>query len=506
MGGLDGILVSANKALEDIFGYTKDEINQMGGFFEVAYPVPEERERVRKMAERSMRAQVSYVKIPMVRKDGRRIWVSVSTRTVTIRGKDHFVGIVEDITLRKQAEELSDALNRINASVIATLDPDEIMSTVVNESVKVIGSEAAGIFLREGNFWVHKHLYNFHPELLGVRLTDEEVKYAMLAVETKQPVVSNDAYHDERFDPDLMRRLSIRSFLGVPLVIHGNVIGLLFYSKLSSAIPFTAAQVDFAAKLGTLTSFALENARLYSLKREVADTMQETLLTVPAHIEGIEFSHLYRPATEVARIGGDFYDIFMLKEGKVGVSVGDISGTGVQAATLASMVKNAIRAYAFEGASPAQVMAKTNELIRGTAGPGLFVTAFFGILDTRTGRLIYCSAGHPPAILKRKPSEVALLITSSPILGAFSALNFIEDEVILGKGDVVILYTDGVTEARCKNGRFFGEEQLVRLVRSLTASTPTKEIPNVIFNTVTECAGGIVSDDIVVLSFGLANR
>lgn len=452
---------------------------------------------------------VYEVELAIERPDGKRVILSVNA--APLRNPRGTIVVVAhsftDITLRKQAEELSDALNRINVAISATLDADEIMSIVVNESVKAIGAEAAGILLREDSFWIHKHLYNFHPELLGVRLTDEEIKYAMLAVETKQPVVSNDAYHDERFNPEYMRSFSLRSFMEMPLVLHDNAIGLLFYLNLSEAAPFTASQVDFATKLGTITSLALENARLYSVKKDMADTLQETLLTVPAHIEGVEFSHLYRAASEAARIGGDFYDIFTLKEGKIGIAVGDISGTGVQAAILASMVKNAIRAYTYEDSSPAQVMAKTNELIRGTMGTGLFVTAFFGILDIETGRLIYCSAGHPPAILKRKTAEATLLITSSPILGAFPSLNFIDDEAMIERGDVVVLYTDGVTEARCKEGMLFGEEQLVRLMGGLALSASLiKDIPEVIFDAVMQCTGGTISDDIVILSFGLANR
>jgi len=411
-----------------------------------------------------------------------------------------------DITLRKQAEELSDVLNRINAAIIATLDPDEIMGTVIDESVQAIGAEQAGIVLREGSYWAFKQVYGIPDEFSGARLTDEEIRYALLILGTKQPVVSDDAFNDERFDPEYMRRTGARSFLAVPLELHGNVIGILFYAYSSAAVPFTRAQIDFATKLGASMSLALENARLYSIKKDVADTMQETLLTVPAHIEGIEFSQLYRQAAEATRVGGDFYDIFSIKDGKVGISVGDIAGTGVQAGILASMVKNAIRAYAYENSSPAQVMAKTSELVRGTTDPGLFVTAFFGILDVETGGLVYCSAGHPPAILKRETLEATLLITSSPVLGAFPALNFIDDEAMLRQGDVVVLYTDGVTEARCRNGMLFGQEQLIELMKSLQASVSIKDMPKLIFNAVMDCTGGTISDDIIALAFGLARR
>ncbi|MHB8841014.1 MAG: SpoIIE family protein phosphatase [Candidatus Aquicultor sp.] len=505
MGTPDGRFVLYNRALEAIFGYTKDEINSAGGWLYVLYPDPAERAQHKEFDMSILRGQLSYVEYTVTRKDGRKIWVSSSAIPVTIRGQVYLLGITQDITQRKQAEELSDALNNINAAIIATLDPDEIMDTVFNESAKAIGAEQTALVLREGNYWVYKHIHGAPRELLGARLTDEEIRFAGVVVETQRPVVSDDAFNDKRFGPEYMRRAGIRSFLAVPLVAHGNVIGLLYHTYLLAQKPFTPAQVDFVAKLGTATSLALENARLYEIKRDVADTMQETLLTVPAHIDGIEFSHLYRAATEVARVGGDFYDIFPLKENKVGIAVGDIAGTGVQAAILATMVKNAIRAYSYEDNSPAQVMAKTNELVQGTTGPGLFVTAFFGILDIETGRLIYCSAGHPPAILKRKTGEAALLITSSPILGAFPALNFIDDEETVNQDDAVVLYTDGVTEARCRSGKFFGEEQLVMLMKNLPASVPVKDIPKVILGSVIECAGGTIADDIVVLSFGLAN-
>lgn len=243
-------------------------------------------------------------------------------------------------------------------------------------------------------------------------------------------------------------------------------------------------------------------AEAYQAERTVAETIQEALLTVPQKIEGVDFGYLYRPATEAARVGGDFYDLFELEEGKVGIVIGDVSGKGLAAAALTSLVKNTVRAYSYEGDSPSTVMAKTNNVVRRTPTQAMFVTVFFGILDTRSGTITYCSAGHPPGILKRKTERTSFLITGSPVIGAFSGLMYIDDEEVLEKGDILILYTNGVTDVRCDR-ELFGEERLVSFIKSLRP-VPAKEVTEAIFNEVKICSGGKLVDDIVLLTISLS--
>ncbi|MBE0447048.1 MAG: SpoIIE family protein phosphatase, partial [Actinobacteria bacterium] len=331
-----------------------------------------------------------------------------------------------------------------------TLDVDKILQRVVVEAAKALGCESAGIGLRENGYWTLRHVYGLPQTLVGVKFTDEESPQAVLAARTRRPLAINDACHDERVNREVTEKYKVRSLMIVPLIVREDVIGHISFIYHSDAVPFTEAQIDFANKLSPAVSLALENARLYAAQRNIADTLQEALLIVPQRILGIEFGHLYHSATEATKVGGDFYDLFELEHGKVGITLGDVSGKGLEAATLTSVVRNTIRAYAMEGYSPSEIMSKANDTVRMVSGQASFITVFFAVLDTDTGKLTYCSAGHPPAIVQRV-SGVELLKEHSPIIGAFAGVSYTETRADLQKGDILVLYTDGVTEARIGN-------------------------------------------------------
>lgn len=399
---------------------------------------------------------------------------------------------------RTRAKELSDALNDINAAISSTLDYDVIMQKAVVEAARGISSERGVILLREGDHWLVGYSYGFPQEVIGIMLTDSEAKHAVLAARIKKPVVINDTYSDERVNPELMKRFGIRSLLAVPLLVRNDVIGALCFCNHSAPVAFNEAQIDFANKLAASVSLALENARLYEAERNIADTLQEALTTVPERIAGVIYSYLYRSATEVAKIGGDFYDIFEIEHGKIGIVIGDVSGSGIEAAALTAVVKNTIKAHAYENGTPASVMAKTNDLIVRVTPASIFVTVFFGVLETDTGKLTYCSAGHPPAIVKRREAGVELLTEQSPMIGAFSGLSYQDGKEILKEGDILILYTDGVIEAR-SDDELFGAERLAVFIENLMPA-PSKEIPQAIFNQVIDFSDGKLLDDVALLS------
>jgi len=413
-----------------------------------------------------------------------------------------------EIVERKRAEEvlaeskrLSDALNTINTSISSTLELDQIMQKVIIEAADAIGAETGAIIFREGDHWLTKYSYGYKENIIGVVLTDEEAPHAALAANLKKPVAINDAYNDLGVNLEVMKKYSIRSVITIPLIARGTTIGILFLNYHTAPVYFTETQIDFAGKLSTSVSLAIENARLYKSQRQIADTLQEALLTVPKNIPGLAYGTLYRSATDTARVGGDFYDIFEIEHGKVGIIIGDVSGKGIEAAALTSIVKNAIKAHTYENETPAIVMAKTNELAIKTSPANTFVTLFFGILDVATGSLVYCSAGHPPAMIKRGSGSVDLLAEHSPVIGAFKGISYENGETKLKVGDTLMLYTDGVIEAR-SGGGFFGEARLVDYVQKLEVSLPT-QIPQRIFDEVMRYSDGKLSDDVALLVVSL---
>jgi phosphoserine phosphatase RsbU/P len=164
---------------------------------------------------------------------------------------------------------------------------------------------------------------------------------------------------------------------------------------------------------------AAERERLYRQQLDIAESLQLALLNIPSEIGPLRIGHLYRSATEAAKVGGDFYDVFDVKGGKAAVLIGDVSGHGIEAARTATLVKDVVHAFIHEALRPHQVLKRTNALLVEKNLPG-FVTVFVAVLDTPTGLLRFASAGHPEALLRRTSGEVQLLGSGSLPLGVFA--------------------------------------------------------------------------------------
>ncbi|MBI4733316.1 MAG: SpoIIE family protein phosphatase, partial [Rubrobacteridae bacterium] len=314
--------------------------------------------------------------------------------------------------------------------------------------------------------------------------------------------------HEEDIDnPDELEFLEKVGFsrcryVSIPFGFREKVFGIiaLAFSKIQV---FTGDEIELFGSIGRIAGQAFENARLFTVEQSIADTLQEALLTIPEKVPNMEFGHFYRSAAEAAQVGGDFYDIFEMEYDKVGIVIGDVSGKGVEAATITSTVKNGIRSFSYEYDSPDRIMARTNELVTKNTSSSIFVTVFLGILDTRSGELTYCSAGHPPAMLKHERS-VELLQEYSPIIGAFSGIGYASGKTILKDGDTLVLHTDGIIEAR-RGDDFYGEDRLVEFINKVEVKS-IAELPEEMFDDVTKFSDGVTTDDIAILVVALSRE
>ncbi len=240
--------------------------------------------------------------------------------------------------------------------------------------------------------------------------------------------------------------------------------------------------------------------RELEMQRHIAETLQQTLLDIPEQTGGVLFGHLYRSATKEAAVGGDFYDVLKVKNGRLAILIGDVSGHGVEAARVATLVKDVVHAFAHQFSHPHVVLSKTNDLLieKRTSG---FVTVFLGILDPDTGVLSYSSAGHPNALLRTRSGEVELLEAASAPVGVFPHHSWKEDQVELEKDDLLLLYTDGAIEAR-RNGQFFGQEGLVKAFERWNDPSP-ELLPQALLAEVLAFSGGELSDDVAMLALRL---
>jgi len=413
-------------------------------------------------------------------------------------------GISKDITDRKEFEtqlkkstELSESLNRINTRILRELDFKKIIAEIGLESMSAIGCDGVAVFIQEDDGW---HLESSHgiPEgAVGTLINEDEFPHIAVVKQTKEPLVFNNKVSTENIST-VFREAGFCCILSVPMIIGEKVIGVISFCYIESK-NFTELEFDFAKKLAVSISLALENARLYSIELNISETLQEALLVVPEKIEDLDFGHLYRSATvEAIKAGGDFYDIFELEDDHVGIIIGDVSGKGLEASALTSMAKNAVKAYSFQSRRPAQIMATANKYFCKEGYQEVFATIFFGLLNKRNGDMLYCSAGHPPPLVKRTDGEVLKLTTRSPAIGIMPDLDFRENLVRLDHGDILICYTDGVIEAR-HGQEFFSEEGLIDLARNLESPKPGN-LPKLILNEISRYSDGRLDDDIAILT------
>lgn len=234
--------------------------------------------------------------------------------------------------------------------------------------------------------------------------------------------------------------------------------------------------------------------------KRIADALQGGMRNDLQRVEGVTAAGLYSSATEAAFVGGDFYDLIRLPDRRACVILGDVSGKGVEAASVSSAVKTAIAAYAWEGLTPARMLRSLNDFLMGFSRVETFATIFVGVLDIPTGNLVYCSAGHPPALLARASSgEFEWLSVQSGVVGAFENMRYVNGTVQMRESDILVLYTDGVTEARNPDGSFFGEDGLRELVaRQIGGDVET--LPRRLQEQLAIYAGGSLDDDVAIVT------
>ncbi len=244
---------------------------------------------------------------------------------------------------------------------------------------------------------------------------------------------------------------------------------------------------------------AEENERLYRQQLDIAENLQFALLNIPSELGPLRIGHLYRSATEAARIGGDFYDVFEVKDGQIAVLIGDVSGHGIEAARTATLVKDVVHAFTHQSLRTHEVLQHTNRLLLEKNLPG-FVTAFLGILDQNTGRLRYSLAGHPEALLRRVAGEVERLGSGTSPLGLYPDPTWKTHQVELGANDILLLYTDGLIEARV-DGQLFGEKRLESVLKRKRVSP--EHLPHLLLDQVLAFSQGSLQDDVAVLALSL---
>ena len=389
-------------------------------------------------------------------------------------GPDRFATLSDDITERKRAERardeaarLGEALNAIDALVHSSLHAEETIQTALREGAQAIGAEQAGLSLHEDDARRFRvaYLHNHPPDKVGILISDSQDIHGVEAMRTGKTVAVDDAQSDPRVVPALMEAWRIKSVICAPLVVQGKPIGVVYYSYSSASHRFSAAEIDFMTKLASSLSTAVENATLYEAQRDIAITLQESILPTPPRLAQVELGIVGLPAVRAALVGGDFWDVFELPDKKLLVVIGDVAGKGIGAAALTETVRATMRAFATLDDSPAFILRKTNDLLLTRKRDELFVTALVVVMDPDAAQITMGSAGHPGPMHLTPLSCATIEPAYGPPLGCF-AWEYSSRTADLAPDEYLVLYTDGVTEAR-RSGRMFGEQGLSETLGAL---------------------------------------
>jgi serine phosphatase RsbU (regulator of sigma subunit) len=294
--------------------------------------------------------------------------------------------------------------------------------------------------------------------------------------------------------------MQVRSAMIVPLVARGRALGALNFISAKPERRYGPADLALAEDLARRAALAIDNARLYRDRSHVARTLQESLLPprLP-QIPGVEIAARYRFAGEGNEIGGDFYDMFETADGAWAIVIGDACGKGPEAAALTGLARHALRAAAVREPRPTRVLSLLNETLMGQVAENRFLTMAYARLEPEEGKahLIVGCGGHPAPVVLRSSGEVEMLDCPGMIVGSLPEATFSEAEVNLGPGDSIVLYTDGVLEAR-RDDDIFGEERLLGLLTTC-GHLDARGIANAVRQAVGDFQPGVPRDDLAIV-------
>jgi PAS domain S-box-containing protein len=367
-------------------------------------------------------------------------------------------------------------------TVIDRVSPDGTIRTAVAAALNPSHAAALERMRREHPLTAT----SVHPVLAAIRSRRSQLLGSMTPDYQRQI-----AQGDEHFQ--LMRRLRYHSAIVVPLIARRRVLGVLSLLRMEDAPDYGPDDLMLGEELGRRAAMAIDNARLFESTREIAQTLQRSLLprALPA-IDGVTLAARYRASAQGQEVGGDFYDAFKIDGRRWGLAIGDVRGKGPHAAALTALARYTIRALCDRGAAPVLSLLNDAVLREADSLPERFLTAVVAVAQHDGDELVLelSAAGHPAPLILRANGRVQQSAASGMLIGVARDVRYESHRLALHRGDTLVLYTDGLTDARApqeilteldlaallSRGRGLGAEALASfLVQSATAGAEPRD-------------------------------
>lgn len=422
-------------------------------------------------------------------------------------------------------------LYELGCAFAARIDLDELNAFVVQKCREVLDAEGAAILLLdpERDELYFPYVADVDAEaaarLLSLRFPAQR-GIAGAVLRSGRPVRVDDVATDPRFYGGVDRHTGIttRAMICAPLTGRYGTLGVIQVLNPRAGGAFTDEHLAFLDALAGGVAVAIDNARMYAqlkqqyralqqamheheqllaIRREldIARSIQQSILprVFPAFPQRSDFD-IFAEMLPAREVGGDFYDFFLVDDTRLGLVIGDVSGKGVPAALFMAVTRTLLRSIALAGAPPGECLRRVNALLCLENSAEMFVTVFYGVLNTATGELQYSNGGHNPPYVLRTGSPEPLPGTGGTVLGVLEDVRYEGNRIVLRPGQGLLLYTDGVTEAMDADGNLFSAERLHAVLQHCGEAQP-EAIIRAIVDEVNRYSGSLPqSDDITALA------
>jgi sigma-B regulation protein RsbU (phosphoserine phosphatase) len=441
----------------------------------------------------------------------------------------------EKTSLLEERQIVLDYMHTMVDAIGERLSRDELFQRIVHASILSTGALSACIFEKsaddmlrgvavEGLFPPHRPIPDTQRMQMGSRAKFIEQVLRSESFPVGEGIVGRVAATgrgelvvNAPGDPRIVKHddpaLVVRSVIAAPIMVREKLIGVLCVCNAADGLPFTATDYSLVEALAEQAGLAVHNADFVALEVEkqridldltLASDVQQMLLPreMPL-VPGLEIDARYMAAQKV---GGDFYDVFPLEGGRLGVAVADVSGKGISASLLMAICRTQLRAIAPQHASPARVLTEINRALSPDIRAGMYVTMTYAIVDAARGELVLARAGHELPLVTRKSAAGfthEFLGSEGMPLGLVETDVFetvIADRLVaFGSGATLVLFTDGLTEAPNDDDREFGNARLADVVRA-SQDLPAAGVNTAIMKAVSSFSRGEPRDDFTLLT------
>ncbi len=401
--------------------------------------------------------------------------------------------------LVKARDQIEQSFSRIGTALASSLDSKQVLQLIAEIASDMLGARSSAVMLtHDGELRIEAQI----GMLVTGRAVSPEHTAAGMAMSGYNPVVIDDVSTIPGHDPDChcqhLEGPPAKSVVSASIISDKHTLGVIqVYSPRSAG--FGPREAELLSSFARQAAVAIRNSIAYEREHHIAEMLQLSLLPKVPDIPGMDIAVRYIPAEQVAEVGGDLYDVFALDDGKLALVIGDVSGHGLDAASMMAMTVYTLRGLLLHGMPPGEAFELTNSaLARNRFGDMRFVTVFAGVLDTKNRTIQYANAGHMMPVMLREGVCISMEQHSGLPLAIDESAKYQTTEADLSGVNGILLYTDGLTEVR-RQGKMFGVEGLTAVCAELL-SLPSEGMIDKIVDRARSWSAGVLHDDIACLA------